>query len=37
MTQNASRNKKPLKRHFDERGSFTELTGEDWKEIIERT
>lgn len=26
---------KPLKRHFDERGSFTELMRIDWKEILE--
>lgn len=25
---------KPLKRHFDERGSFTELMRKDWKEIL---
>ena len=25
----------PLKRHFDERGSFTELMRKDWKEILE--
>lgn len=26
---------KPLKRHFDERGSFTELMRKDWKKILE--
>ncbi len=26
---------KPLKRNFDERGSFTELMRKDWKEIPE--
>lgn len=26
---------KPLKRHSDERGSFTELMRKDWKEILE--
>ena len=26
---------KPLKRHFDERGSFTELMRNDWKEILQ--
>ena len=26
---------KPLKRHFDERGSFTEMMRKDWREILE--
>ena len=26
---------KPLKRHFDERGSFTEIMRIDWKDILD--